>query len=43
MDVQKIVSDFNKDLSQLSHKLCLLYSNKLHLFAVHCIWKLQID
>lgn len=39
VDVNKEVIKFNDDLNQVSHKLTLLFTGYVHLYAVYMIWK----
>lgn len=39
VDVSSEIKEFNNDLNQVSHKLTLMFTGYIHLYAVYLIWK----
>ena len=39
IDVNKEIIEFNNDLNQVSHKLTLLFTGYVHLYAIYLTWK----
>jgi len=39
IDVNKEIIEFNNDLNQVSHKLTLLFTGYIHLYAIYLTWK----
>ena len=39
VDVNRQLINFNNDLNQISHKLTLLFTGFVHLYAIYLTWK----
>jgi hypothetical protein len=39
IDVDREITEFNNDLNQVSHKLTLLFTGLVHLYAIYLTWK----
>jgi hypothetical protein len=39
IDVNREITEFNNDLNQVSHKLTLIFTGYVHLYAIYLTWK----
>ena len=39
LGINILLANFNEDLALASHRLTQTFTNHIHLYAIHCIWK----